>query len=1201
MPNRYESLVVKLISIGLSHDLTHLEQIKYTKEGDAMKWTEGDFIATYRKMFQALTTLGFIIKDYSLRRLCIQAASVCEPSSKFCSEILAKLPEAESVECELNPEMKMVLLHLREQLESFKSAIQMNVSLPATWDTASIQCYEKLEYLNRRVQLSEDLKPLEYPGVERYLKKLQKEPFEEDEAAEKKTLDATQILKDSTEFAKMVSSHLKRFKNPFNVYNNVEPPSPSEVNAVMINVLRNCPDFEISDCGPDFEISDCGQVFMNVSKDFSLDSMKLYVSQYDQINHEQLQLNKPNLLFDFDMTERESSDGNVAEMYQEGTVRVYNLCSQGYSLFEVENVMLYAIMEKKMKFIQSEFADFNKNRLSQDTENQVHHAFNYLTCRPQPEYYRLRRVIYVACSAGMLEYNLVNFTFETIPGKYKYLKKKSQDMSFKEDIEASGEEKQLDQVMEIPKEPPTSASTATCKKSSRKSPKVPKITPPKEPRKELISNSERTVSQSKDPKGKKELITLESDASFHASDELLDIFLLLQNELSIIAKEKVTINLKQMSDESSPHKVELFAKLSDGIKGTEVKVQKRRNQRCGPAVIQQITLPAHTHGAIIINLEIVDEIVYDENNDNPRIKSTHQVKLNGGFTLDRTSHNIKNMNLNCSVNGIESRIKVSFRNEYKTKKKKPVEMDAQMATGKKGNGSETNDSKPIEESTNVDASFSSPTDNRSSDEANAILLKQFKQVHHTSEQVNSSVKHLYYENYSTTNLPSPPFDMKNISPFAQSNFNQHERSDVTLTALVCSPASNYSEVIKCAQQFQMNNVKEAFLAYFPPVIKTEPSLPEFENNNSFAQVSEAIHANAVTPGHDKVQILNTDDLLPSNNDNNLDPIAASLVMSSGHQFNVPESSMQGETDQEEPQDVTEFIEENYVSDASRNDIVKSPVMEDFLDFDEVLPATQVVRLYPVNNFHTRPQEQTPPTSPPPLHYHTIITDARKPADAHQAKRFKENFDAPADRILNFTPPDEVNEVIDLTEDADMHLKKRVKPRIGPRSQMLQKPCPAGRKVAIDPIFISCDSTSSNDEFRLDMLTTEVEPEPNDLKKNYSRVMKKLETKNMFVAQSNGAKRFRLSVDDSDSTSFRHTEVRLVNVLKHVDMSALKKDIYVDASLVRMKMPENVSFVDLLFRFCHKQTPVISSGKLIIQTAVTTILRSAISNIPLTSL
>jgi len=171
MPNRHQTLVIKLISIGLAHDLSYLEEIRYDK---ADRFEE--FQLTNKKMFLSLVTLGIILKDYDTRRFCIQAASVVEHETQFSHELLKLLPEDQApvtvkVESD-DDELDRVIQQLRNQLAYFQTAISMNKNLCSIWETTSLKIYENLDLLNCKTRLQEDLKPLMYPGVERFHKKV---------------------------------------------------------------------------------------------------------------------------------------------------------------------------------------------------------------------------------------------------------------------------------------------------------------------------------------------------------------------------------------------------------------------------------------------------------------------------------------------------------------------------------------------------------------------------------------------------------------------------------------------------------------------------------------------------------------------------------------------------------------------------------------------------------------------------------------------------------------------------------------------------------------------------------------------------------------------------------------------------------------------------------------------------------------------
>lgn len=1206
MPNQHENLVVKLSTIGLSHDLTYLEKIKYTKVKGELKYSEEDFKVVYRRMYMALTSLGFIVKDYTLRRLCIQAASACEPSTSFCSEIVSFLPECESKISVEDPEMKAILMQLREQLETFQSAIKMKINLPSTWTKTSLLCYERLDFLNRRTILSENLVPLVYPGVEKYLKRNRRDSSdEEEEFVEKKPLDVKKILNDNLKFKADIESRMKKVLNPSIVESNVQHPIPSEVRATIINGLRKC---------PDFEIIENGEIFAKWSPEMSLESLMGYTHQWKVIHSRQLELNKPNLFFDFNMEEKALGDFDLLSMYQEGVVRVYDLCCNGCNIFDIENVMLYAIMEKKRLYIQQEFIELNKHQVAQATQNYAQHTFNYLMFRTQPESCRMLRTVNLAyTSTSMLDYNIENYTIGAEPGKYKYQKRGRYD-------DADGNDD--DTSMELPQQENT-----TTKSKPKKSVKMPKDTSPKD----STSISKDTQKSNKPKILKKDMgppTMLATEETFEASEEILEIFRLLENELSTITKEKVTINLSQLTDATSKYKVGFTYHTSTQL---VIRLQKRRNSRPVPVIVIEREFPARIHGIITVNLDFTDKILYDKNNENPFIKSSSQITLSGHITFDHVSVIIKEMDLKCSIGGVQSSVKVSMRVGSRSGAKaakgdaQQSDSSSRLSIDSNGNASDQmlstlgSPNTPTNGSANppLPSFFSPPSSTTSNvEQQQAFKIKEEPTSENYQAPLDSAftvkdepmtgnyqvpsdssftvkdepmtenfhapstippfpLQHVNRspaqpsrvqvvspmsrelrntESNLTTYIPSPPV-VKSIESFLPSApFSNQETSPAQV---LISSQPQYAQTLSYDQQLVEPNQYQHSTSHESQPTQYQHFSPELQNGSHSVIVSPLTKYDRmkltqpvnvsnpqqlVSPKKEKITILKQEIVSPKSS---LFYSDVSLFIEQQAKLNTIEA-----LPTVQKQDVEQIKDEPSECDEAIDlPAMNHPTAIDFEAEIEPCLVKSLIKPVPI-------QEPTPPTSPPPLHFHKIKKEIETddPFNSFQAKPAP-----PADRNWNNTPPEEVidltNEAVDLTVD----------PMLVIQTTKYKRPSVIQPPPISDFHFVSCDTS---DNKPLQMYSSEVKIAPNALNREYSRVMNKVEMKKLgpkFSIQANGSesKRFRISSKEMKHPSqfnLRKSEVRVVNIMHYMKEAIPKAKMIVKANPVTVSLPYNVSLI-----------------------------------------
>lgn len=353
MPNKY-NLIIKLISIGISHDFSHLQELKNCVDStnDVL---EKQYQAAYRRIYLALVILGCMIKDYALRRLCFHAASFCENGSTFCQEILRHLPVLETVD--QGDDLDDVLLDIRYLLETFQYDIRDRTHLPETFKKYSNDSYEKLDYFNHTAELSKDLKPLEYPGVEKYMKK---QLIEEKEHISQ-TSDLDKCLVEIDDFNNELSNRFKKMRNLYAPLRKQKLPTDEEINAKIKEIFSK---------SNDFKETSAGDLFYELSS-ISFDEILLPSIHWNNLKEKHYELNKDNLLFNFEIPAPAGFEKvDVNDMYNSGNIDVFKLYHNGYSTYDIENIMLFAIMEKKMKFIAEEFAYLNKNRNVECDEEQ---------------------------------------------------------------------------------------------------------------------------------------------------------------------------------------------------------------------------------------------------------------------------------------------------------------------------------------------------------------------------------------------------------------------------------------------------------------------------------------------------------------------------------------------------------------------------------------------------------------------------------------------------------------------------------------------------------------------------------------------------------------------------------------------------------------------------------------------------------------
>ncbi|CRK96013.1 CLUMA_CG009453, isoform A [Clunio marinus] len=1093
MPGIHDILIIELFSIGLSHDLSYLEEIKYNNIKDT-NYLNQEFICTNKRMFMALTTLGSIVKDYNLQRLCFQAASVCESETKFSKTILELLPEnvrlvPPKVENK-NEEMERTLMNLKEQLETFQCAIKTDFNIANSWEKSSLLCYENLDFLNHRIRLSEDLKPLVYAGVERYMKRPRLESSEETdgEVDKKKSLEVEKILTENQFFTNKISERFKSIKYLNNDSENQSVLLPSEVKAFIIKTFSQC---------SDFDIDKSGEIFMKLLSDVSLENLRNYRLHWFTINENQQKLNEKNLFFDFDMTPKLNETCDVMKMYQSGNVRVYDLCNDNCNIFDIENVMFYAIMEKKSLYIPSEFVLFNRNESYKTTKCQTQAAFNFLMFKQNPEGRRLSRIVNTAYkSSGMFEFCLETYLFDCESGRYKYVRRNENEISTG-DVETFSSQN------------------------------------------EAVEHLKKPQSSSK-PKGGYPTITT-TDTS-HGSDDFINVFLLLQNELSNIAGEKIKLDINFFCDESSQHKIDFTQCTSTTL---PITINKVRNTLKVPSIRIEKEIPATIHGSVVVHQVFRDNIVYDENNDNPKLVITSETTLSGTIVLNYMSHNLKNLEIKCDVNGVKSQIKCSLR------------------SGMRGMKTSSASKALADDSMKDPTTNFEPSPKKIKIECREILANFLN----SKQNENHSVQERQQLSDVISNYHQQPQQTSDTSTYQNGvHHENHQENQTTIQNL--SSSSNYLQYLDIYDVVK----KENYSPGFPPTTQVSYQHQQQFSNPLFQNGCQS--SVIVGNGGDGVDLLTSPPPLVSNN--NVINMEKVKILSNDlvsppkkPSFSKPiEEILESNSILHVANSVSENIAISSINDVENKmllDDIKSEMNSSIsteIDFeDEITPKFIPFSKPRIEECMRVMKDELPSKSPPPLHYPpsaVVLKDEKisKNGFDMEKKRVDEldcfddddddDNDDDDDVVMEIESSRETI-VIDLTDEFDNNddpLKiPRRKP--GPKS--------AHRRQRLSDIQSSLNLSSYNNM----MPSTELEISDEDFNTDFNRVLKKFEKK--VSIENSSLKRPRLLSNDSitNRLSMAKSEVRLFDVMEQMKQHEPKVNMNIKINQVKMKLPSNI--------------------------------------------
>lgn len=657
MPNCHKDLVVKLYVMGLSSDFTYLEKVKYGKDSN-----REEFNLVHKRLYLVLLVLGFIIEDLPLRRLCVEAASACEFTTNYSKLILQQLPHS-CINNNICSAGRMKIYNdLRSLLGNIRSAIKIKKKLVDFYERSSVKCYEKLQYLNNTLLINTELKSLIYPGTER-TRKYNAENVPPPQP------DFHQVLQDNQIFLKDISQRFKLLYDPFeSLQDSNAPPKVTlyEIRQIFINQLNNCMDFHIKSNDLYF-----------IMTSITLDQISNYHNYLNDQIKQLLQQNADTLYFDF--TNKRSDDYepkkfDLAAAYNDGVISLWDITSDNSNFFDIENIMFYAIHLKKVHCKSLDFLEINRNSTI-PVPLQLQNTFCYLVFRGQPN---LSRVIKTLIWGAFSFLDLIDDLFDFDIVKFKYTRKNKNGIESQEILDVSAieysttvNESMADMSMEVD----------TTQVDVRK--KVPKKSHRKEAQSNVIDSTTSITAQSQHEMVK--LLTASKPrfqmkkriiiSAFNGTELISQMLLLLENELSMILMEKVT--LVMLKEENSP--IIINGKES-GLKNSEIKIKLLKSRgHSQPTMLNvltvdkmfTLTLPFLIRGFVNIAIDVIDSVVYMDNfREEPKIETKIITKIMGQLSIDKIREtvliDVRSRNLS------ESRIILSSRTARKPLKKRVI-------------------------------------------------------------------------------------------------------------------------------------------------------------------------------------------------------------------------------------------------------------------------------------------------------------------------------------------------------------------------------------------------------------------------------------------------------------------------------------------------------------------------------------------------
>lgn len=663
--------MLKLYVIGLGIDLSYLEKVKYGEDSN-----RDEFLIVHKRLYLVLLVLGFIIEDLPLRRMCVEAANVCEFTTNNSMLILEQLPLICSNNVECSAGKLKIYNDLRSLLGNIKSAVKINKKLIEFYERSSVKSYENLEYLNNTRVRNTKLTSIIYPGIERGTKKIPKAQESVNHDAPPR-IDFHRVRQDNENFLKDISQRFKLLYDPFETLQEsnllITPKATlNEIRKVFMNQLHNCMDFHTKP-------NDLFFVMSSITVEQIMNYHHYLTDQITQL----VQQNEKTLYFDFNIKKSDvykPTKCDIASAYNEGVINVWDLSCDTNNIFDIENIMFYAIHLKKVDCSLSDFQQINRN-CSIPPSLPFRNTFCYLVFREHPSYKRIRS-IKILMSSAFSFMDVLNKLFDFDMVKFKSFRKKitieSQEMHDLSAIECSNNNESVTETLKevVPIQPKIHVKPEVKRKT------------PKSNRKEAQSNVIDSTTSSiqnleivkpspvvhvkKEPITRTNILKPKIQPVFDGRKDISDLLLLLENELSNTTDTKV--NLTMVEKPILP--ITIKGCRTDVINSQiTIKVAKfRGTSKDTISVLNEerifnIIHPLLISGSLKIVMQTVDTIVY---NNSARAVATIDTKIHINTSGNLTIDHLTSSSFIVDVKGLnfqDSTIKISGKHYRKPKPK----------------------------------------------------------------------------------------------------------------------------------------------------------------------------------------------------------------------------------------------------------------------------------------------------------------------------------------------------------------------------------------------------------------------------------------------------------------------------------------------------------------------------------------------------
>lgn len=583
---------VKILCMGLAQDIAKLEEMKYLVH----KMEISHRHKILNRIHNALIYLSTLMTNKIVIHKCLESAKTCaigDVQFDTCShDTFVKVED----ECEDK---------ILNMLEYFSKAIQQKFQFATSPHHQGGNLHENLIHLDKRVN-EDDLQIMEdYPRVEKLKRKLIDEEEEgvKPENKIESELDTTKIVEDVTNFNQIVSQN---FKNLFTNANHRE---------------IKC---ELDETSQNYE----QQQFANGTS-----------NGHANIRPEQIPFQ-----FNYKL-----SNTNCDEKMEEDEIKdifkISDYVNNGFTVYEVENLMFFFLTERKRLYSFEKFQQLNCNKDENfDETNRTQpgkNVLHYLIYRVIPQFSRLVRLSqnHTYLASSLLEFMYQNYrfnsdyTYSRIDVLHDREQQQQQELRENNDFIMDSQQQYISPTMKLQK---TEKVKSKPKKEKQRRPG---------PLNRTLKTSELHVNHE----------------SFLASDDILSVLLYLENSLKSVVDGKCIMNLGQFQDIESKKVIDFMDryKKKNLESSIPVCIKTQRNQITKITEEVNLKIPCHMIGNIEILFHIMDKIIYDENNE-PKISTSKFPVLSGKLKIYNATQTIKDLQIPIKLDGRTSKLNCSF-------------------------------------------------------------------------------------------------------------------------------------------------------------------------------------------------------------------------------------------------------------------------------------------------------------------------------------------------------------------------------------------------------------------------------------------------------------------------------------------------------------------------------------------------------------